>query len=85
MADDILFVGLDVHEKTISVATVLERPGESCRYYGSITNTPDALRRLCQKRQRRTMPRATFATRRGHRHDQTGRLRRAASADPLGA
>ncbi len=49
MADDILFVGLDVHKKTISVATVLEKPGESCRYYGSIPNTPDSLRRLCQK------------------------------------
>ena len=51
MADDILFVGLDVHKKTISVATVLEKPGESCRYDGSVPNTPDALRRLCQKLQ----------------------------------
>jgi transposase len=51
MADDILFVGLDVHKKTISVATVLERPGESCRYDGPVPNTPDALRRLCQKLQ----------------------------------
>ena len=51
MANDILFVGLDVHKKTISVATVLEKPGESCRYYGSVPNTPDALRRLCKKLQ----------------------------------
>ncbi len=51
MADDILFVGLDVHKKTIAVATLLERPGESCRYYGSIPHTPDALHRLCKKLQ----------------------------------
>jgi len=51
MADAILFVGLDVHKKTISVATVLEKPGESCRYYGSIPHTPNALQRLCQKLQ----------------------------------
>jgi hypothetical protein len=51
MADDILFVGLDVHKKSISVATMLDKPGEACRYYGSIPNTPDALRRLCKKLQ----------------------------------
>ena len=51
MAAAILFVGLDVHKKTISVATVLEKPGESCRYYGSVPNTADALRRLCKKLQ----------------------------------
>ena len=51
MADAILFVGLEVHKKTIAVATVLEQPGEGCRYYGSVPNTPDALRRLCRKLQ----------------------------------
>lgn len=49
MADHTLFVGLDVHKRTIAVATAADTPGASCTYYGTITNTPDALRRLCKK------------------------------------
>ena len=51
MADEILFVGLEVHEKTISVATVLEQPDGSCRDDGSVPKSPDALHRLCRKLQ----------------------------------
>jgi len=65
MADASLFVGLDVHKKTLSVATVLEQRGEACRFYGSTPNTPDAQRRLCQKLQADGTS-LYFATRRGH-------------------
>ena len=49
MADHTLFVGLDVHKRTIAVATAPDTAGTSCTYYGTIANTPDALRRLCKK------------------------------------
>lgn len=64
MANASLLVGLDVHEKTSSVAPVLERPGQSCRHADSIPNKPDALR-LFAKSRRRTMPRFALAARRG--------------------
>jgi Transposase IS116/IS110/IS902 family/Transposase len=41
-----LFLGLDVHKKTISVATVEGTAGAEVRFYGTIENTPDALRKL---------------------------------------
>lgn len=49
MATPTLFVGLDVHKRTIAVATAPDQPGASCTYYGTIANTPDALRRLARK------------------------------------
>ena len=49
MMDHTLFLGLDVHKKTISVATVDGAAGAEVRFYGTIENTPDALRRLCKK------------------------------------
>jgi len=49
MAEDIIFVGLDVHKKTIAVATAPGRAGSACVFYGTIANTPEALRRLCKK------------------------------------
>jgi transposase len=49
MADHTLFVGLDVHKRTIAVATAPDVAGTSCTFYGTIANTPDALRRLCKK------------------------------------
>jgi len=49
MADHTLFVGLDVHKRTIAVATAPDTAGTPCVYYGTIANTPDALRRLCKK------------------------------------
>ena len=44
-----LFVGLDVHKKTISVAIVETAAGAAVRFYGTIVNTPDSLRTLCRK------------------------------------
>lgn len=49
MADTIIFVGLDVHKQKIAVARASAVPGTACSYYGTITNTPDALRKLCKK------------------------------------
>ena len=49
MTDVTLFVGLDVHKKTISVALVDAAASTTVRFYGTIANTPDALRGLCKK------------------------------------
>src|SRR3984893_8671893 len=49
MTDLMLFVGLDVHKKTISVAVVEAAAGAVVRFYGTIANTPDSLRTLCRK------------------------------------
>jgi transposase len=49
MAEHTLFVGLDVHKRTIAVATAPDVAGTLCTFYGTIANTPDALRRLCKK------------------------------------
>src|SRR4051795_1698160 len=49
MTDLTLFVGLDVHKKTISVAMVEAPAGAEVRFYGTIANTPDAIRGLCKK------------------------------------
>src|SRR6056297_3103452 len=49
MMDTTLFVGLDVHKKTISVAMVEAAAGAQVRFYGTIANTPDAVRVLCKK------------------------------------
>jgi transposase len=49
MTDLTLFVGLDVHKKTISVAVVEAAAGAVVRFYGTIANTPDSVRTLCRK------------------------------------
>ena len=49
MVENTLFLGLDVHKKTISVATVDSSAGAEVRFYGTIANTPDAIRHLCKK------------------------------------
>lgn len=49
MAENTLFVGLDVHKKTISVAMVDGSARSTVRFYGTIENTPDAIRTLCKK------------------------------------
>jgi transposase len=49
MTDLTLFVGLDVHKKTISVAMVEATTGAEVRFYGTIANTPDTIRGLCKK------------------------------------
>ena len=49
MTDLTLFIGLDVHKKTISVAMVEGSAGAAVRFYGTIANTPDSLRTLCRK------------------------------------
>jgi transposase len=43
-----LFVGLDVHKKTISVAMVEAAAAAEVRLYGTIAHTPEMLRRLCE-------------------------------------
>ena len=49
MTDLTLFVGLDVHKKTISVALVESSAGAAVRFYGTITNTLETVRNLCRK------------------------------------
>jgi transposase len=49
MTDLTLFVGLDVHKKTISVALVDAASSATVRFYGTIANTPDTLRGLSKK------------------------------------
>jgi transposase len=49
MTDVTLFVGLDVHKKTIAVALVDGTAGADVRFYGTIANTPDSLRTLCKR------------------------------------
>ena len=49
MGDNTLFVGMDVHKKTISVALVEAAPGAEVRFYGTIPNTPDTIRSLYKK------------------------------------
>ena len=49
MTDLTLFVGLDVHKKTISVAMAEATTGAEVRFYGTIANTPDTIRGLCKK------------------------------------
>lgn len=49
MTDLTLFVGLDVHKKTISVAMVEAAAGAEVRFYGTVANTPETVRRLCSK------------------------------------
>jgi transposase len=44
-----VFVGLDVHKKTIAVATVEARASADVRFYGTIANTPLAIRSLLKK------------------------------------
>ena len=44
MNDTTIFVGLDVHKKTIAVATVEGRASADVRFYGTIANTPVAIR-----------------------------------------
>ena len=46
MTDLTLFIGLDVHKKTISVAMVEATTGAEVRFYGTIANTPDTIRGL---------------------------------------
>ena len=43
------FVGLDVHKKTIAVATVEARASADVRFVGTIANTPEAIRSLLRK------------------------------------
>lgn len=47
--DTIIFVGLDVHKKTIAVATVEGRAAADVRFYGTIPNTPEAIRSMLRK------------------------------------
>jgi hypothetical protein len=49
MTENTLFVGLDVHKKTVAVAIGESTSGAEVRFYGTIENTPEALRGLCRK------------------------------------
>ena len=44
-----IFVGLDVHKKTIAVATVAAEASASVQFYGTIANTPAAIRSMLTK------------------------------------
>lgn len=44
-----LFIGLDVHKRSISVAIVDEARGSDIRYLGDIENTPAAITKLTKK------------------------------------
>jgi hypothetical protein len=46
MNETTMFVGLDVHKRTIAVATVAGRAAADVRFYGTIANTPVAIRSL---------------------------------------
>src|SRR3954447_13934221 len=49
MTELTLFIGLDVHKKTIAVATVEGSAGAAVQFYGTLANTPDSWRTLCRK------------------------------------
>ena len=49
MTETTIFVGLDVHKKTIAVATVEGRASADVRFHGTIANTPEAIRSLLRK------------------------------------
>src|SRR6195256_4097442 len=49
MTDLTLFIGMDVHKKTISVALVEAAAGSAVRFYGTIANTLEMVRSLCRK------------------------------------
>ena len=49
MTETTIFVGLDVHKKTIAVATVEGRASADVRFYGTIANTPEAIRSMLRK------------------------------------
>ncbi len=49
MEDNIIYVGLDVSKKTISVALAPGNPRSPVTYYGSITYSHDDLCKLCRK------------------------------------
>ena len=48
MNDGSKYVGLDVHKETIAIS-IAEASGGEVRYYGEIKNTPEAIRKLCEK------------------------------------
>src|SRR5258708_1124322 len=49
VAENTLVLGLDVHKRAISAATVDGSARAEVRFYGTIENTPDAVRVLCKK------------------------------------
>ena len=49
MLETTIFVGLDVHKKTIAVATVTAQASASVQFFGTIANTPEAIRSMLRK------------------------------------
>jgi transposase len=49
MVEPITYVGLDVHKETIAVALVAVGKRSEARAYGTIANTPTALKALTSK------------------------------------
>ncbi|MCE6967003.1 hypothetical protein [Cereibacter sphaeroides] len=46
---DTMFIGLDVHKATISVAVAQGERGGEVRHWGTIPNRPDHVRKLAEK------------------------------------
>ncbi|MEH6775861.1 MAG: IS110 family transposase, partial [Cereibacter changlensis] len=46
---DSMFIGLDVHKATISVAVAQGKRGGEVRHWGTIAHRPDHVRRLAEK------------------------------------
>ncbi len=49
MTETTIFIGLDVHKMTIAVATVEEGASAEVRFFGTIANTPEAIRSMLRK------------------------------------
>ncbi len=47
------FVGMDVHQKSISIALADEGPDGDVRLYGTIKNTPEAIDKLSSSHRQR--------------------------------
>ncbi|MCF8029081.1 MAG: hypothetical protein K9K81_12000 [Desulfobacteraceae bacterium] len=47
--NNVKFIGLDVHKKTITIGIAEEGSRDSARAYGTINNNGDALDKFCRK------------------------------------
>jgi hypothetical protein len=85
MKKELLFIGLDVHAKNITIALAEGGGGEAC-LYGTIANDLHALEKVFAKLERRILARnGASATRRGQTDARRGdRARQPAAAGGTG-